>query len=208
MSPMKITIIDGVTSIRLDDAEELPAALKMLSTAGLHHIEIDMPSRTPALSAPTASDIPPVVAAPVDPAPAAITSPHPDPHKYPVASIGTVYVTPRIFDVLPIFWFHPGGLKTREVVEIKYAAHLNRITDPALREYETSRLMSSFYSKTITRAAKSCGLLRLLPGTKVWVLSDLGKIASIEVTERPLNKNRKNTRLKKYLTGLNNGVYD
>lgn len=203
--PVKITHIDGVTRVRLDDAEELSAALTILSSAKLHHIEIEIPS-----SASSKQTVSPSFSVPATTAPLSVPAPFRsiiDPHKYLVASIGTVYVTERIVEVVAMLRDHPEGMTTRQMVELRYADYLSRTISPAHREAETRRLMSSF-SGPVSKTRAHYALSRKLPRTKIWALSDLGKVAPLEVVVKPSSYNAKNKRFLNYKKGLIDGVYD
>lgn len=214
---MKIVYIEGITHIQLEHVDELPSAMAILPQMGQQRVEIIMPTNghtaAPIPSAPAQTPIPvempvtmPLPGMPT-PVKAKKRKPMSGPRKYPVANIGPIHATPHAIEVLELLRAHPEGLSTRQMIELRHAAELAAITDPAAREAEMVRLINNF-STHASHASTMFGLSRRLPQSLIWVLSEFGKIAMVAPASKPSTRNRFNKRLFSYVSGLVAGEYE
>lgn len=199
---MKITHIDGITHIRLDRVDELPAAMAMLPSEGKHRVEIIMPDAAAPI-APTPDPMP-------APTPVYIQEPLPDmpaaKRRSPsLTAIGTVYVTPNTIEIMDLLRANPDGLTTRQMAMIKHRDELmTYISDPEALEANLVRLVGNL-SSHVAAAQDRYGQVRKIQRSLVWTLSELGKLGNVELDGKPIYKNRANKALSRYLAGLKAG---
>lgn len=201
---MRITHINGITRIMLDAVEELPAAMAMLPAGGEHHFEIEMPRL------PVPMPTPPPAPMPEARMPEAeeFSIPSRSPRRgFPVHTIGTVYATPLAVEMLEMLKAHPEGLTTRQATLMRHRDELAAITDPAAREDEITRQVSNV-SGYLINACKDYGLVRRIPRSLLWTVSEFGKIARIEVVAKPSCQNKHNKKLARYTHGLRTGEHE
>lgn len=207
---MKITRVNGIIRVSLDHVEELPAAMTLLSSDGDKPIEIELPGLTGMSVVPV--PIMPMIAPMAEMPLPGMPSPAPESLKavakrnYPVTTIGTVYATDNAVWVRDLLMEHPEGMTTRQMVMVHFRAELAKITDPAMFKTTVDEMVGNLTNRV--GAARRCGLVRAVPHSRLRMVSELGKIAKLEITSRPACFNAHNKKLATYVSGLMRGEYE
>jgi hypothetical protein len=204
------------TSVRIEmgHGEEMAAAAKMIAEFGTQvTVELVLPADPPPASAArlldaeeTIAEVEPVSAYVKPESPAArLISAHSTRRKLALEKVGAVYVTANQAIIIDLLRAAPDGLSTRDMALIRHADELAPYADDPVLHEERLVLLIRTLSGYVGSAIKDTGMVRKLPNTKMYVLSELGKITQPVLTAKPWLLNKENKALMRYLRSLDCG---
>lgn len=196
------------TSVRIEmeHGEEMAAAAKMIAEFGTQvTVELVLPADPPPASASRLLGAEETIAE-VEPVSAYVkpSASHVPRRKMALEKIGPVYATAKQTVIIDLLRANPDGLCTRQMAELRYADELAAHTDPAQHKHFLDRKVGQL-SGYIGSAIRDTGLIRKLPNSKIYVLTELGKTTTPQLASKAALLNKPNLALRRYLRKLECG---